>query len=87
MAIAAFNKVSLFTSKLDCNLRKKPVKCYIWSIALCSAGTGHCGKCIRNTWKSYEMWCWRRMERISWANRVRNEEVLQSKSSGTFYIQ
>jgi hypothetical protein len=27
------------------------------------------------------------MERISWANRVRNEEVLQSKSSGTFYIQ
>jgi hypothetical protein len=51
MAKAAFNKVALFTSKLDCNLRKKPVKCYIWSIALCGAGTGHCGKCIRNTWK------------------------------------
>jgi hypothetical protein len=22
------------------------------------------------------MWCWRRMEKISWVNRVRNEEVL-----------
>jgi hypothetical protein len=51
MAKAAFNKEALLTSKLNCNLRKKPVKCYIWSIALCGAGTGQCRKCIRNTWK------------------------------------
>jgi hypothetical protein len=25
-----------------------------------------------------EMWCCRRMEKISWTDRVRNEEVLQS---------
>ena len=23
-----------------------------------------------------EMWCWRRMEKINWTDRVRNEEVL-----------
>jgi len=23
------------------------------------------------------MWCWRRMEKVSWTDRVRNEEVLQ----------
>jgi hypothetical protein len=23
------------------------------------------------------MWCWRRMEKISWINHVKNEEVLQ----------
>ena len=23
------------------------------------------------------MWCWRRMEKISWIDHVRNEEVLQ----------
>ena len=34
MAKAAFNKKILFTSKLDLNLRKKLVMCYIWSIAL-----------------------------------------------------
>jgi hypothetical protein len=26
--------------------------------------------------KSFEMWCWRRMEKVSWTDRVRNEEVL-----------
>jgi hypothetical protein len=25
---------------------------------------------------SFEMWCWRRMENISWMDRVRNDEVL-----------
>jgi hypothetical protein len=26
--------------------------------------------------ESFEMWCWRRMEKISWTNHVRNEDVL-----------
>jgi hypothetical protein len=40
MAKAAFNKKKvLFTSKLDLNLRKKLVKCYIWSIASYGAET------------------------------------------------
>jgi hypothetical protein len=26
--------------------------------------------------ESFEMWCWRRMDKISWTDRVRNEEVL-----------
>jgi hypothetical protein len=26
--------------------------------------------------ESFEMWCWRRMEKISWTDRVRNEGVL-----------
>jgi hypothetical protein len=26
--------------------------------------------------ENFEMWCWRRMEKISWTDRVRNEEVL-----------
>ena len=39
MAKAAFNKKTLFASKLDLNLRKTLVKCYIWSIDLCGAET------------------------------------------------
>jgi hypothetical protein len=40
MAKAAFNKKrALFTSKMDFELRKKVVKCHIWSIALCGAET------------------------------------------------
>jgi hypothetical protein len=40
MAEAAFNrKKTLFTWKLDLNLRKKIVKCNIWNTALCDAET------------------------------------------------
>ena len=45
MAEAAFNEQkNLSTNKLDLNLRKKPVKCYIWCIALYGAVSGHFGK-------------------------------------------
>jgi hypothetical protein len=27
--------------------------------------------------ESYEMWYWRRMDKINWTDHVRNEEVLQ----------
>jgi hypothetical protein len=26
--------------------------------------------------KSFEMWCWRTMQKIGWINHVKNEEVL-----------
>ena len=40
MAKAAFNKKkNLFTSKFDLNLRKRLVRCYVWSIALYGAET------------------------------------------------
>jgi hypothetical protein len=27
----------------------------------------------------FEMWCWRRMEKMNWTDRVGNEEILQSQ--------
>jgi hypothetical protein len=38
VAKAAFNEKTVFTGKLDLNVRKKLVKCFIWNIALCGAG-------------------------------------------------
>jgi hypothetical protein len=76
MAKAAFNKKkNLFTSKLDFNLRKKLVKCYIWSIALYSAEMWALWKIDQKYLESFEMWCWRGME-ISRTDCVRNEEIL-----------
>jgi hypothetical protein len=61
MAKAAFNKKkNLFTSKLDLNLRKKLVKCYLWSIALYGAETWTLRKMDQKYLESFEMWCWRR---------------------------
>jgi hypothetical protein len=61
MAKAAINrKKTPFTSKLDLKLRKKSVKCYIWSIALYGAETWTLRKLDQKYLESFEMWCWRR---------------------------
>ncbi|PNF20136.1 hypothetical protein B7P43_G04362 [Cryptotermes secundus] len=75
-AKAAFSKKNLFTSKLDLNLRKKLVKCYVWSITLYGAETWTLRAVDQKHLESFKMWCWRRMETISWTDYVRNEEVL-----------
>ena len=77
MAKAAFSKKkTLFTSKLDLNLRNKLIKCYIWSMPLYGAETWALRAADQKYLESFEMWCWRRMEKISWTDHVRNEEVL-----------
>ncbi|PNF29424.1 hypothetical protein B7P43_G06842 [Cryptotermes secundus] len=78
MAKAAFSKKKyLFTSKLDLNLRKKLVKRYIWSIALYGAETWTLRAVDKKHLESFEMWCWRRMEKISWADYVRKEVLIR----------
>ena len=67
---------TLFTSKLDLNLRKKLVNRYIWSVALYGAETWTLQAAGQKYLGSFEMWCLRRMEKISWTDHVRNEEVL-----------
>jgi hypothetical protein len=76
MEMAAFRKKrALLTSTLDVKLGKKLVKCYIWSVALYGAETGTFRAVDKKHLESFEMWCWRRTEKISWTDRVRNEEV------------
>jgi hypothetical protein len=43
---------------------------------LCGAETWTLGKVDQKYLGSFEMWCWRRMESISWTDRVKNEDVL-----------
>ncbi|PNF14172.1 hypothetical protein B7P43_G13482 [Cryptotermes secundus] len=77
MAKAAFSKKkTLFTSKFDLNLRKTLVKCNIWSMAFYRVVSWTLRAVDQKHLESFEMWCWRRMEKISWTDYVRNEEVL-----------
>jgi hypothetical protein len=52
---AAFDKKTLVTSKLNFNLRKELVKCYIWSIALYDAGNWTLRRADQKYLKSFEM--------------------------------
>jgi hypothetical protein len=40
------------------------------------------GKVDRKYLESFDMWCWRRMEKISWTDCVRNEDVLHRLKEG-----
>jgi hypothetical protein len=81
LAKAAFNKKrALFTSTFDLELRKKLVKCYIWSIALYGAETRTLRAVDQKHLESFEMWCWRRMEKVSWTDHVRVLRVKEQRS-------
>jgi len=59
MAKAAFiKKKALFTSKLDLNLRKKLVKCYVWSMDFYGAEIWTLRAADQKYLESFEMWCW-----------------------------
>jgi hypothetical protein len=77
MAKDAFNKKrTLSASTLDLELMKKLLKCYVWSITFYGAETWTLRAVNQKQMESFEMWCWRRMENISWTDHVRNEYVL-----------
>jgi hypothetical protein len=76
-----------FTSALDLELRKKLVTCYVWSIALYGAETWTLRAVDQKHLESFEMWCWRRIEKISRTDHMRNEEVLDSRSRGLSYMK
>jgi hypothetical protein len=77
MAKESFNKKRvLFTSILDVQLRKELVIYYIWCLAVYGAETWTLRAVDQKQLEKFEMWCWRRMEKIGWTDHVRNEEVL-----------
>ena len=54
-------------------LKKRIVKTLIWSVTVCCVETWTVRKEDITRLEAFEMWIWRRMEKISWTN----EEVLK----------
>ena len=70
-------KKSLLTSKVNIELRKKLFRCYVWSIALYDSEIWTLKQLERKYLESFEMWCWSRMEKITWSEKVTTEQVLE----------
>ena len=65
MVKEAFNrKIPLLTSKINIEPRKKLIRCYVFIISLYESETWTLRKLEKRYLKSFEMWCWRRMEKI-----------------------
>lgn len=54
---------------------------------LCGGETWKLWKVDQKYLGSFEMWYWRRLEKISWAVHVENEEVLHRVKDGVTYIK
>ena len=54
------------------------LKCYSWSTTFYGAENWTLRKVDQKyLGKSFEIWCWKRMEKISWTDSLKNEEELQ----------
>lgn len=78
-ARATFTKMrTLFSgSGISLKLRLRMVKCYIYSILLYGAESWTLTKQMEKKIEAFEMYIFRRILRISWTDKVRNETVLQ----------
>ena len=81
--------MSLLTSKLNIELKKKLVRCYVWSIALYGLETWTVRKLEQKYLESFEMWCWRRMEKIKSPEQIveRLEEKRKLLNSVMPYVE
>ncbi|KAJ4451478.1 hypothetical protein ANN_02941 [Periplaneta americana] len=81
MAKEAFKrKRSIFCGPLEKQLRKRLVKCFVWSVALYEAETWTLWRNEEKQIEAFEIWIWRRMECVKWTDRIRNEAVLERVS-------
>jgi hypothetical protein len=44
---------------------------------LCGAGIWTLGKVDKKYLDTFKIWCWMKLEKISWADRVKSEELLR----------
>ncbi|XP_021916640.1 uncharacterized protein LOC110828330 [Zootermopsis nevadensis] len=74
----AFNKKhNLFTSNsIDKHLRKHLVKTFVWIVLLYGSETWTIGEAEKKRIVAFEPWCYRRILKMPWVDRVSNKEVL-----------
>ncbi|KAI5729179.1 hypothetical protein M8J77_026485 [Diaphorina citri] len=69
-------KTLLCSNNININIRKQLIKTLVWSVALYGSETWTIGKRDQDRIEAFEMWCWRRMMKIKWTERMSNERVL-----------
>ena len=78
MGKEAFTKRGeLLRGKLNRNLKKRMIKTLVWSVVLYGSETWTMRKEDIKKIEAFEMWTWRKMEKISWTEHRTNEEVLE----------
>jgi len=58
-------------------MKRKLIESCIWSVAFYGSETWTVGKSEEMNINAFETWCWRRMLKIKWTDRVTKDEVFQ----------
>ena len=70
-------KQLLCSNNLRLEMKKKLIKRCIWSVAVYGSETWIVEKNEEKFVNAYETWCWRRLLKIKWTDRIMNDEVFQ----------
>ena len=74
---AFYKRGELLRGSLNKKLKKRMVKTLVWSVVPYGSETWTMRKDDIKRLEAFEMWIWRRMERVSWVERRTNEEILK----------
>ena len=88
MAKQAFNrKKIIFCGLLEKELRKRLVKCFLWSAVLYGAETWTLRRNEQKQLEEFEMWVWIRMEGVKWTDKINNAVVLERAGEGRVMLE
>jgi len=77
MAKVAFNNSKeLSTKGLKRDLKKRTVRTLVWSVVLYGCETWTMKREVVDKLNAFEMWVWRRIEKVSWQDKKTNAELL-----------
>ena len=65
----------LLKRNIDHNLKKRLIKTLIWPVVLYGSETWTMRTEDIKRLEAFEIWIWRRIEKISWMDKITNEEV------------
>jgi hypothetical protein len=57
-------------------IKKKLIKSCIWSVVVCGSEIWTVGENVERVLNGFETWCWGRMLKIKWTDRITDGKVL-----------
>ena len=77
IAMNAFGKMKNMVTDISIETRIRVIKTYIWAILLYGYETWTINKDMERKLEAFEVWCWRRMMRVSWTERRTNDSIFE----------
>ncbi|CAN0606055.1 unnamed protein product, partial [Ectocarpus sp. 12 AP-2014] len=77
-AKTTFSKMKVLgNQKVSATLRIRLLKCYVWPVLLYASESWTIKKDMQKRVQSFETWCYRRIHKISWTQRMSNEQLFK----------